>query len=273
MSRPVLDAATVWRRYDAVEARLTAHLSERMLDLAGLVPGAATGRRVLDLAAGRGEPALRAARRVGPTGYVLATDPVDGVLDLARAHATELPQLELRAQAAEELDEPPSFDAATIRWGLMYMRDPVEVLVRTRRALRPGAPLVTALWAEPDRVPYFTMPRQLLARYTAVPAIDPEAPGTFRYGDLARIERDHAAAGLRVTHVEELDLPVFETESGAELMEWCRAFGLTRLLEPLSEAIQEAWERDLVAAAEGLRKDGMIQIGGVTRVVVAKAAP
>jgi ubiquinone/menaquinone biosynthesis C-methylase UbiE len=41
-----------------------------MLDLAGLEPG----HRVLDVAAGTGEQTLIAARRVGPYGFVLATD-------------------------------------------------------------------------------------------------------------------------------------------------------------------------------------------------------
>ena len=58
--------ATV-RRYDEMESRLTASVSERMLDLACLRPG----MRVLDVASGMGEPSLRAAHRVGPSGFVL----------------------------------------------------------------------------------------------------------------------------------------------------------------------------------------------------------
>ena len=44
--------------------------TEMMLDLAGL----RTGSRVLDVAAGTGESTIMAARRVGPTGYVLGVD-------------------------------------------------------------------------------------------------------------------------------------------------------------------------------------------------------
>jgi ubiquinone/menaquinone biosynthesis C-methylase UbiE len=47
-----------------------------MLDLAGLEPG----HRVLDVAAGTGEQTLIAARRVGPYGFVLATDIADRML-------------------------------------------------------------------------------------------------------------------------------------------------------------------------------------------------
>ena len=65
--RPVLTPEEVWREYDETELRLTAPLSERMMDLARLGPG----MRVLDLATGRGEPAVRVARRVAPGNVIL----------------------------------------------------------------------------------------------------------------------------------------------------------------------------------------------------------
>jgi hypothetical protein len=57
----------------------------------------------------------------------------------------------------------------------------------------------------------------------------------------------------------------------AAAIEWARAFGLTRLLSGLPNEIQLAWENDLVRTAEPLRKDGLIRLGGVTRIVVASA--
>src|SRR6266545_3239828 len=45
--------------------------------------GVRAGSRVLDVAAGTGEQTLVAARRVGPTGQVLATDIAAGMLDVA----------------------------------------------------------------------------------------------------------------------------------------------------------------------------------------------
>ena len=161
---PVLSPEEVWRRYDDTEARLSAPLSERMLDLADLQPG----MRVLDLAAGRGEPALRAARRVGPQGSVLGVDLSEPLLQMAREKAGRegLANLELRVGDAQALEVPPSsFHCVTSRWGLMYMADPVAALARAREALRPTGVLVAALWAEPERVPYFTLPRLILARH------------------------------------------------------------------------------------------------------------
>ncbi len=268
--RPLLTPEEVWRRYDATESRLTAPVSERMLDLAGLGPG----MRVLDLATGRGEPALRAARRVGPRGRVLGVEPAPALLQMAREQAERdgLANLDLRAATAEALtDLPPlHFDAATVRWGLMYMAAPVAALQNARRALRPAGALVAALWAEPARVPYFTLPRRLLARHRPLPPLDPEAPGTFRYAELPRLARDLRRAGFTLDHVEEMEIPVFEAATAAELLEWVRALGLTRLLDELPEDTQKTWEQELKAELERHRTDGMLRLGGVTRIVRAR---
>lgn len=268
--RRILGAEEFWRRYDGVESRLTASLSERMLDLAGIGPGT----RVLDLATGPGEPALRAAARVAPDGLVVGLELDDSVLELARekAHQRGISNLDLRSADATAAHEVPSssFDAVTVRWGLMYMSSPVAALQNAHEALRPTGVLVAALWAEPDRVPFYTLPRRLLERYRDVPAIDFEAPGPFRHAHLERITRDFAEAGFLLDHVEEMDVTVFEAATDEAMIDWVRAVGLTRLLQALPEADQRAWELDL---AEELRRNGaggLLRLGGVTRIVRAR---
>ena len=83
VSAPYATHEQIWRTYADTEQRLSAALSERMLDLTGL----RSGMRVLDLATGRGEPAIRAAHRVGPTGTVLGVDISEGVLQMAHERA------------------------------------------------------------------------------------------------------------------------------------------------------------------------------------------
>lgn len=262
----------VWRRYDATEVRLTAPVSERMLDLAGLAPG----MRVLDLATGRGEPALRAAHRVGPRGFVVGVDSHGESLQMAkeRAEREGLSNLELRsADAALSGDLPQAhFHAATVRWGLMYMADPVAALANARRALLPTGVLVAAFWAEPERVAYYSLPTRLLERYLSLPAIDPEAPGQFRYAELERIERDLERAGFRLDHAEEMEIPVFEAETAGEVVAWLRAVGpaLAQLLSGLPERDQRAWEREFEIELEHSRVSGLIRMGGVTRIVRAR---
>ena len=65
-----------------------------MLDLAAI----GAGSRVLDVAAGAGEQSLRAARRVGPTGEVLATDIAPALLERAAADA--------RAAGLDQVEHP-----------------------------------------------------------------------------------------------------------------------------------------------------------------------
>jgi ubiquinone/menaquinone biosynthesis C-methylase UbiE len=270
--RPILSAEEVWRTYDAMEARLTAPLSERMLDLAGVGPG----MRVLDLATGRGEPAISAAHRVGPSGSVLGVDLSASMLALTsqRAAREGLTNLELRVMNAASLEGIPTtyFDSTLVHWGLMYMDSPVDALVGARRAMVPGGVLVAAVWAEPERVPYFTLPRRVLEKYRPLPPIDPASPGTFHYANPERLLRDLHRADFHIDHVEEFEVPVMEAQTASELVAWARAFGLTRLLNDLPEQAQRSWEEDLAKEAEALRKDGFVRLGGVTRIVVASRA-
>jgi SAM-dependent methyltransferase len=262
----------IWRRYDAVEARLSAPLSERMLDLAGVQ----RGMHVLDLATGRGEPALRAASRVGSEGTVLGVDLSAEMLRMAREAADRdgLTNLELRVGNAESLDDIPRnhFQVATVRWGLMYMSAPVAALTTIRRALVSDGVLIAALWVEPERASFFTPPRRLLERYRPLPAIDPEAPGMFRYADLERVVRDFNRAGFTIDHVEDVEVPVFEAETSREVVAWVRDLGsgMRQLLSDLPDSMQQAWERDLMAEVERTRAGDLIRLGGVTRVVRAR---
>lgn len=266
----MLTAAEVWRRYDAVESRLTAPVSERMLDLAGLLPG----MRVLDLATGRGEPAVRAAARVGPLGRVVGVDISEALLRMAKERADRegLSNLDLRVGNAEALEDMPAshFHVATARWGLMYLTEPLRALAGVRRALLPGGVVIAALLAEPERMSYYTLPRRLLQSYRRLPALDPEAPSPFRYAGLDRIVRDFNLAGFTLDHVEEIEFTVFETRTAVEAVAWVRAFGLTELLSDLPETDQLAWERDLTKELEQMRADDVIRLGGTTRIVRAR---
>ena len=181
-----------------------------------------------------------------------------------------LSNLDLRVADAAAAQDIAStyFHAATARWGLMYMAAPVAALMNVQQALLPTGVHVAALWAEPKRVPYYTLSRRLLHRYRALPPIDPEAPGTFRYADLERVTRDFGQAGFLIDHVKEMEVTVFEAETDAEIFAWVRALGLTQLLNGLPEHEQRAWEIDLTSEVRR-RRAGSLRLGGVTRIVRA----
>jgi hypothetical protein len=80
------------------------HISERLVELADVQ----SGRWVLDIAAGYGEPALTAARKAGPEGSVVATDISDEMLAFGRqrAAAAGLGNVEFVESDASSLDFP-----------------------------------------------------------------------------------------------------------------------------------------------------------------------
>jgi ubiquinone/menaquinone biosynthesis C-methylase UbiE len=266
---PEFTVEQVWKKYDATEQRLTAPVSNRMLELASLQ----SGMRVLDLATGRGEPAIRAAHQVGPTGTVVGIDSSETMLAMARKRAQRegVANLELHTLPSEALPtiHLENFDAILIRWGLMYMDSPVAALTAARHVLVPHGSLVAALWAEPERVPYYTFPRKVLAASTPVVPIDLNEPGTFRYSDLNTIHHDFAQAGFTIQHVEEMDIPVMEAKTKTELVAWTRAFGMNRLLRYLPENVQESWEIQLRKEADRFQDQGFFRLGGITRIIVA----
>ena len=107
-----------WRRRDELLRKGAASVTKRMLELSGISPGS----RLLDIASGTGEPAISAAQIVGESGRVIGTDLAEEMLAVAREKIlqTGLGNIEFHCIDAETLDfAAGSFDAATIRWGLM----------------------------------------------------------------------------------------------------------------------------------------------------------
>src|SRR5689334_15356023 len=115
-------AAEPWHRWGPTLEAWLGEATETMLDMAGVGPGA----RVLDVAAGAGGQTLAAARRAGPTGYVLATDISSNILEFAARNARDagLDNVETRVVDGEELGvEPGTFDAVISRVGFIYFPD------------------------------------------------------------------------------------------------------------------------------------------------------
>ena len=130
--------AARWHRWTPVMSAQYAPATELMLDLAHLRPG----DRVLHIAAGDGYQSIAAARRVGPTGHVLAVDLAPEQLKYAAAAARDagVEHLETRVMDAEHLDLPDaSFDAVLCQFGLMFLPDPDRGLREMLRVLKPGA--------------------------------------------------------------------------------------------------------------------------------------
>ena len=121
-------------------------ISEPAGGLAGVQPGS----RVLDVAAGFGEPALTAARKAGPEAVVVATDISAEMLAYGRERAAEagVSNIEFMHADASALDFPAeSFDAAVSRWGItLRAATERERRARVRGFLKPGSRMAISSW-------------------------------------------------------------------------------------------------------------------------------
>jgi SAM-dependent methyltransferase len=124
--------------------------------------GVTEGKSLLDVATGPGTLARLASPRLGPEGYVLATDVSDAMLAIAQAKGS-VPggsRIEYRHSPAAPLDAPDtSFDVACCQHGLQFFPDRLGALEEMRRTMRPGGRLGVAVWAGIDSCPPFAAVR------------------------------------------------------------------------------------------------------------------
>lgn len=170
------NAATGWRNWAKLIDGATSGISERLVELAGVEPGS----RVLDVAAGYGEPSLSAARTAGAEGGVVATDisPEMIAFGRERAAAAGLENIEFVESDAASLAFPKaSFDAALSRWGIIFEPDGEAAAGRVRDFLKPGGRMAISSWGAPDRVPFLAIP---MRTRDAAPPGAPAAAGNAR---------------------------------------------------------------------------------------------
>jgi SAM-dependent methyltransferase len=205
---------------------------------------------------------------------VLAVDCFDGFLQIARdrAQAEGVTNITWHVADAESFDaDEGSFDVATVRWALMYMRAPERALQCIRRALVPGGALVTASWADPARVPFASFPLRVLSRYRDIPRALP-GPGVFHDADRVAFDAMLERNGFSVKASEEMEIPVVEATDARGVLAWVVELGgtLMTLVREMPPSDQRAWEHDLCAAIEQTRDGTTVRLTGVTRLTMAR---
>lgn len=192
------NVAPGWRKRWAAFEQGAQPLSDRLMELACVAPGS----RVLDMATGIGEPAMTAARRVGPQGSVVAVDQAPQMLAVARERmqAAGIQNVEFVESDAEAVELPlDSFNAVVCRWGMMFFNNPVGTLARLRASLVPGGWLAAAVWGPPERVPLISLSFAVLTRELGQPPVPPTGPtgaGPFALSEPATLERVARDAGF-----------------------------------------------------------------------------
>jgi len=199
-------AAEVWRQGAARRAQTLAIATERMLQGASLQPG----MRVLDVAAGTGDQTVLAARIVGPSGSVLATDIAASMLEAAAQAAGEagLDNVDTHVADASALDLPAdSFDAAISRFGLMFMPDLAAALSHVHATLRSGARFAALVWSTEDKNPYIGLQLELVREMDRMPSPPPSLARTVSLSAPGQLEQAFRTAGFADVNVSAVSTP------------------------------------------------------------------
>jgi len=259
-----------WGKYDSLMRGWSQPLTDRMIALAAI----REGMSVLDIACGAGEPALTVAETVGPTGSVLATDFVEEMIGYARLKARErsLANIEFRCVDAEVIDGMASvFDAVTMRWGLMFMPDPVKCMHCAYTALNPGAKAVVSTWTEAKNNPFVTVPFGVLKRHMDIPDPPPGAPGIFALADPDRLHKIFTDAGFRDVAIEQVQLTMADFATGTEYDIFIREIAgpVASLFAQLPLETQDRVTQEIAQDAEKhSATPGRVHLQGITHVVV-----
>ena len=122
-----------WIAHEARQDALLESVADLVIDRALLQ----TGERVLDIGCGTGAVSEKAARALGPSGSVLASDISKPLLDRAAHRLADFPYAStLLGDAASVTWPEPPFDVALSRFGVMFFDDPSAAFVHIAGALR-----------------------------------------------------------------------------------------------------------------------------------------
>jgi SAM-dependent methyltransferase len=249
-----------WEEWERGAAPVTA----RLLELGGL----RSGQRVLDAATGHGEPALSAARVVGPSGRVVGVDISPAMLAVARrrAKAKGLDHVEFVEADLESVDlglPTGSFDVVLSRFGLMLATDHVAAFRALARMLVAGGVLAAAVWGPQDS---HLMSRGAIAlsQVLKLPEPAPGLPGPFSMSDPRQLASELETAGFADVSVTEQVAP-FRLDSVDDYVRFNKEALPPQFLQAVRERFgspdaPEAWDAVARAVEPYAEQDGTLPL-------------
>jgi ubiquinone/menaquinone biosynthesis C-methylase UbiE len=237
------ETAAAWCRWSPTLNKWLAKATEIMLEMAEI----SNGQQVLDIAAGAGEPSITTAKKVGPSGRVLATDISSNILDFAKQMAQEagVNNIETKVMDGENLTvEDATFDAVISRVGLIYFPDQQKALKEMLRVLKPGGKVAAIVYSTPEKNLFFSVPVAIIRNRAKLPAPLAGQPGPFSLGGSGVIEKAFSQAGFENVRVDFVDSPLLFPSAKECLQFEKESFGaLHQMMNSLSDSEKEAvWQ-------------------------------
>lgn len=236
-------AAEAWHRWHPTLKEWLGPATDLMLNMAQVK----AGYRILDVAAGAGEQSITAAEKVGPTGYVLATDLAPKILEFALELADEkgMSNIEIKEMDGENLTLPDdSFDTVISRVGLIYFPDQQKALGEMMRVLKPGGYVAAIVYSTAVNNKFFSTPVSIIRRRAQLPPPLAGQPGPFSLGEDGVLGDVLTKAGFANVKTQKVNAPVkMPTAKDCVRFEYESFAALHQMLSGLSETEKAvAWE-------------------------------
>jgi SAM-dependent methyltransferase len=228
--------------------------------------------RVAEIGCGGGATAREILRRAPAGSIVHGFDISPGLVELARGRT--LPdEHNLVFEVADVAMAAPdnAYDRLVSRFSVMFFDDPRAAFANLVRWLVPGGRFAFAVWGPLPDNPWMTSVREVASGLVELPAIDPEAPGPFRYAEAGNLLALLEHAGFGDLHVRDWGGPlsIGGGLSPAEAAHFAiRAF--SSFGELLARAGDEALDnarRALTARFSRHQADGVVQMSARVHIV------
>jgi enediyne biosynthesis protein CalE5 len=265
-------AAQGWRKWSELIDASAGSISRRLVELAEVEPGS----RVLDVAAGYGEPSMTAASVAAPDGSVVASDISAEMLAYGRerAAAAGVTNIEFVESGVQDLDFPErSFDAALSRFGIIFDPDGEGAAARVRGFLKPGARMAIASWGQPDEVPFLAVPMRTAMQKLDVPPPPPGTPGPLSRPTHEALGGLLEGGGFSDVAVEDTDV-TFKWDSPEDFTTFVREIAppITAMINPHPPEVQdETWAAITEAIRSHAGDDGSVTLENRVLMAAGKA--
>ncbi len=191
-------SARYWEKYRVLIAQMFAPLTSGLIEEARI----GIGQKVIDIGGGSGEPSLTISSIVGPTGSVVYTDPVAGMVETAQTEAARrgLTNIQFRQCSGDDLPfADGAFDVAVSRLSAMFFPDPASGVGEALRVVVEHGYSSFVVWGVKEANPFFSTVTDVMDRFVESPKEDPDAPDPFRFaapGKLAGILKNAGAENV-----------------------------------------------------------------------------
>lgn len=189
--------------------------------------------KVLDIAAGTGEPAISIAKLV-PKGKVVITDLANEMLIIARENALKAGLENVEFQVCDVCELPyddNSFDAISCRMGFMFFPDMQLAAKEMSRVLKPGGKIAVSVWCGPENNFWFSGIMGIVKQHINLPSPAPGSPGMFRCAEDGLIANLLEQAGFKQIYQQQMS-NTLNIESAENYWSFC-----TEVVGPVVSAL------------------------------------